>query len=344
MARKRRKIPFWINYSIDELLDLRLKDLKINIADSSLEYFVGQLHDELDQRNINFKPHCWLSDEWFSPDAVPGIAIPFYLSHLKLTKLEAQQVYAVEGGTDRACMQYLRHEAGHAICTAYQLYRRKKFKQLFGRFNKPYPKYYRPNPKSKNYVMHLDWWYAQSHPAEDFAETFAVWLKPRSQWRKEYEDWTVIKKLVYVEEIMADIQYKKPINSNRSYVDPISKINKSLREHYQQKRSHYGVNLPHVYDSELIRLFKRFNDDTKRRGSAAIFLKKYHSELCEICSRGAGMYPYDIAQILQDMIVRCRELKLSLYKTNEDAKIDVAIYIVMQTQNFRQRISHRIAI
>jgi hypothetical protein len=137
MARKRRKIPFWIHYSNDELLDLRFKDLKINLAESSLKYFVGQLHDELEQRNINFKPHCWLSDEWFSPDTVPGIAIPFYLSHPKLTKFEAKQVYAVEGGADRACMQYLRHEAGHTICTAYQLYRRNK---LFGDFNKPHPK------------------------------------------------------------------------------------------------------------------------------------------------------------------------------------------------------------
>jgi hypothetical protein len=119
--------------------------------------------------------------------------------------------------------------------------------------------------------MHLDWWYAQSHPAEDFAETFAVWLKPRSKWRKDYEDWSVIKKLEYMEELMAGIQHKTPINRNRSFVDPISKINKSLRDHYQQKRSHYGVNLPHVYDSELIRLFKKNSDDDKRHEYAAIF-------------------------------------------------------------------------
>ena len=29
--------------------------------------------------------------------------------------------------------------------------------------------------------MHLDPWYAQSHPDEDFAETFAVWLTPEVQ-------------------------------------------------------------------------------------------------------------------------------------------------------------------
>jgi hypothetical protein len=343
MVSMRQKKPAWANYSYDELLDMRFIDLNIKLVDSRLVKFVMQLHDELEQRNISFKPHCWLSDEWFSPDSVPGIAIPYYLAHPKLAKLEVQQVYEIEGGTDKACMQLLRHEAGHAICTAYQLYRRKRFKQLFGQFNKVYPAYYRPNPKSKNYVMHLDWWYAQSHPAEDFAETFAVWLKPRSQWKKIYKDWPVLKKLEYVEELMFSINDKKPINSTRSFVDPITKLKKTLREHYQQKRSHYGVNTAHVYDSELIRLFKMSNDNCRRR-SAAVFLKRYHSELCEICARGAGMYPYDIAQILQDMIVRCRELKLSFSRVEEEVKMDVAIYIVMQTQNYRQRVNHRIAI
>ena len=28
--------------------------------------------------------------------------------------------------------------------------------------------------------------YAASHPEEDFAETFAVWLTPRSNWRQSF--------------------------------------------------------------------------------------------------------------------------------------------------------------
>ena len=271
--------------------------------------------------------------------------MPFYLAHPKLTKLEAKQVYEVEGGTDRSCMQLLRHEAGHAICTAYQLYRRKRFRQLFGRHNKPYPMYYRPNPNSKNYVMHLDWWYAQSHPAEDFAETFAVWLKPRSMWRKVYRGWPVMRKLEYIDKLLNSLINKKPLNNNRKFIDPISKLKKTLGEHYEVKRGHYGVNIPHVYDSELIRLFKGFIDNnTKRRRTAATFLKKYSSELCQFCARGTGMYPYDIAQILQDMMVRCRELKLSITRPEDEVKMDVAIFIVMQTMNYRQRISHRITI
>jgi hypothetical protein len=344
MPAIRRRKPVWADYSFDEILDLKFSELKLKLEDTPLIEFVGQLYQELEWRGINFKPHCWLSDEWFSPDGVPGIALPFYLAHPKLEKLEAKQIFEVEGGTDRKCMQLLRHEAGHAICTAFKLYRRKRFKQLFGRFNKTYPDYYRPNPKSKNYVMHLDWWYAQSHPAEDFAETFAVWLKPRSSWRRDYQDWPVIRKLKFMEELMDDISSKKPLVTKRNYVDPISKLKKSLREYYRQKREHYGVNIPHVYDGDLIRLFKGYNGEVIQRTKAATFLRKYHAELCEVCARGTGMTPYVITHILQEMMRRCREMRLSISRPVEEVKMDVAVFIAMQSMSYRHRVNHRIAI
>jgi hypothetical protein len=340
----RRKNPYWSGYSYEKILDLRFVDLNIKLSDTSLMSHIYQLYEELECRGIKFKPHCWLSDEWFSPDKIPGIAIPFYLAHAKLIKLEAQQVFEVEGGTERSCMRLLRHEAGHAISTAYQLSRRKKIKRVFGDFNKKYPDHYRPNPKSKNYVMHLDWWYAQSHPAEDFAETFAVWLKPRSRWRTEYKDWAVLKKLNYMDELMETLVDRKPLNTKRKFVDPISKMKSTLRDHYDRKRSHYGVNVTEVYDNDLIRLFRRDNGIGKYQRSAATFLKKHHNELCDICARGTGMYPYDIAQILQDMMVRCKEIKLKISRYDENLKTDVAIFIVLQSLNYRQRINHRIAI
>ena len=347
MARKRGRKPKWSAYSYEELLDLRFSDLKLRLMETPLMGSVEQLYEELARRDISFRPHCWLSDEWFSPDGIPGIAIPFYLAHPRLAQLEARQIFEVEGGTERWCMQLLRHEAGHAICTAYQLYRRKRFKQLFGLYSKTYPSYYRPNPKSKNYVMHLDWWYAQSHPAEDFAETFAVWLKPRSRWRKEYRDWPVIRKLEYMEELMSSIAGRPPANRNRSYVDPISTMPKTLREHYREKRRHYGIQDPGVYDGELLRLFPHQNDNGQgpgRRRSAAVFLKKHYGDLCQIAARGTGEYPYAIAQILQDMIVRCREMKLSLSRPEEEVKMDVAIFLALQTISYRQKIGHRIAV
>ena len=136
-------------------------------------------------------------------------------------KLEKKMMFDVEGGTWRECMAILRHEAGHALQHGYQLQRRRRWQQLFGPSSKHYPRYYRPNPASRRYVQHLRLWYAQSHPDEDFAETFAVWLRPRSNWRTRYAGWPALKKLEYVDELMGEIAGKRPLITTRERVDPL---------------------------------------------------------------------------------------------------------------------------
>ena len=136
---------------------------------------------------------------------MPGIAIPFYLAHPRLRRLELTQVLEIEGGTREWCMMILRHEAGHAIENAYRLRQRPKRQALFGKSSEPYPDSYAPKPYSRSFVVHLDSWYAQSHPDEDFAETFAVWLTPGSNWRERYAGWPALRKLEYVDELMRGI-------------------------------------------------------------------------------------------------------------------------------------------
>src|SRR5207302_8238942 len=189
------------------------------------------LQDELEERGIALRPHAWISSEWFSPSNTPGIAIPFYLTHPRLTKIEKKMMLDVEGGTWSECMAILRHEAGHTVQHAYQLHRRRRWQELFGPSSRRYPRYYRPNPASRRYVQHLPLWYAQSHPDEDFAETFAVWLAPRSNWRQRYARWPALKKLVYVDELMAEIAGQKPLLTGRSQVDPLRRLNQTLAEH-----------------------------------------------------------------------------------------------------------------
>src|SRR5713226_9490652 len=115
---KRRKTPrrklksSWPRLNDEELLGLRLRDLRLRIQGTPLEHRVQRLYRELDARGIHFKPHVWLSEEWFAPDGVPGFAVPFYLAHPRLVKLERKQMLQVEGGTDSECMRILRHEAG----------------------------------------------------------------------------------------------------------------------------------------------------------------------------------------------------------------------------------------
>jgi hypothetical protein len=329
--------------SDDELLDLRMCDLGLSISGTVVEDRIEQLYEELAERGINFRPHCWLSDEWFSPDGVPGIAIPFYLAHPRLMRLERKQVLDVEGGTHDWCMKILRHEAGHAIDTAYRLRRRKSYRETFGRVSAPYPDFYRPKPYSRSFVLHLDMWYAQSHPVEDFAETFAVWLRPRSRWRTQYREWPAIKKLEYVSETMQTLENGKPLVTSRTHIDPLRSIKKTLRQHYEKKRAHYGLEHPNFYDRDLRRLFSD-KPEHSRRMTAAAFLRRTRTELRKSVSKWTGEYQYTIDQVLSEMIERCRELRLRLSTSEAEAKRDVMVLLTVQTMNFLHEGHHRVAL
>ena len=139
-----------------QLLDLRLCDLPLRIPGSQLEERIERLYRELDSRYIAFRPHIWLSEEWFTPDGVAGFAIPFYLAHPRLIRLERTQVLEVEGASEGECMRILRHEAGHAIDNAFRLHARTSWTDTFGSYRVPYPEWYQPHPGSRDYVLNLD--------------------------------------------------------------------------------------------------------------------------------------------------------------------------------------------
>lgn len=336
--------PAWSNFADDELERLRICDLLVRIEGTILEDRIGQLYDELDERGLHFfRPHFWLSNEWFAPDGIPGIAIPFYLAHPRLMRMERRQMLDVEGGTRDWCLRILRHEAGHAIDSAYQLHRRRKWREVFGRFSQPYPEFYQPKPYSKSFVLHLDLWYAQSHPAEDFAETFAVWLKPRSRWRTQYRDWPALKKLEYVDELMREICLHKPLVSSRQQVDPVKDLKQTLGEHYRGKRQRYGGVHPTVFDRELRRLFSN-EPAAARRETAAQFLIRIRPELRRTVSYWTGAYQYTIDRVLEDMITRCRQLRLRLDGPERQARRDALVMLTVQTMNYLHGGHHRLAL
>lgn len=342
-GRRRRRKPAWADLRDEELLDLRMCDLGLKIEGTDLEPRIERLYQELQRRNLRFRPHCWLSQEWFSPDGIPGIAIPFYLAHPRLMKLEKRQMFEVEGGTHDWCMRILRHEAGHAIDSAYRLHRRRRWQQVFGKSSEPYPEFYNPKPYSKRYVLHLDSWYAQSHPAEDFAETFAVWLKPDSRWRKRYTGWPALKKLEYVDELMQEIADSPPAVRSRSHVEPLSSLRTTLRQHYEAKRAHYGTGYPDFYERDLRLLF---SDSPKyaKNESAAAFLRRIRAELRKTVAHWTGTHDYTIDQVLQDMIARCRQLKLRLDRPERQAKQDATVLLTVQTMNYLHAGHHRLAL
>ncbi len=326
-----------------ELLDLRLCDLDLRIQGTPLEHRVNRLYHELDERGIRFKPHVWLSEEWFSPDGVPGIAIPFYLAHPRLIKLEHKQMLEVEGGTTLECMRILRHEAGHALDTAYRLHFRRRWRELFGSFALPYPDSYQPKPNSRKFVLHLDAWYAQAHPAEDFAETFAVWLTPRSRWRSRYRGWPALHKLEYIDELMTEASGMPPKNKLRRKVEPLAEVKVTLREHYRSKRQQYAFEWPAFYDRDLRRIFSQ---DARHlaRPTASSFLRRIRRELCHRVAQGTGVHQYTINHVLQHMIERSRELKLRVGVAESHAKGQLLIMLTVQTMNVVHSGYYRIAV
>ena len=329
--------------SDDELLDMRFCDLGVCLEGTPLEARVEQLYEELEARGLNFRPHCWLGEEWFSPDGVPGIAIPFYLAHDRLRRLERKMLLEVEGGSNESCMKILRHEAGHALDTAHRLRRRRSYREMFGKVSVAYPKYYSPKPYSKKYVQHLDMWYAQSHPVEEFAEPFAVWLRPGARWRKQYEKWGALKKLEYVDELMMELRDQPATVRSRVQIEPISRVQTTLREHYIKRRSHYGVDHASVYDADLQRLFSDAREH-RNNVTANSFLMQCRRELRRTVARWTGQYEYTIDQVLREMIERCRELKLRLRVAEKQTKQEVLILITVQTMNFLHSGNHRVAL
>jgi len=329
-APVKKRQPRWASWPDDRLLATRIKDLKLSIRGTWLMDCLRELNRELAEKNLRVRPHVWLSSEWFSPDNTPGIAIPFYLAHPRLMRLERKMIIDVEGGTRVECMRILRHEAGHVMQHSYRLHRERQWQRLFGPSSRHYPRYYRPDPASRNFVQHLRLWYAQSHPDEDFAETFAVWLTPRSNWRKRYEGWPALKKLQYVDDLMKRIADRKPSLTRRSEVEPLRSLRMTLDEHYRKKLAHYAVSTPRFYDRDLLRIFSN-NPRHRHSPPAAAFIRHHRADIRRLVSKWTGEYQLTLDTVLDEMIERCREMKLRAVGPERQLRTDFTVLLTAKT-------------
>jgi hypothetical protein len=333
----------WTTLSDEKLLEVRMSDLGLTIKGTELESRIAEINAELEARGLSFRPFYYLSDEWFTPDGVPGIAIPFYLAHPRLAKLELKEMLEVEGGDPESCLRILRHEVGHAIDNAYALRRRPTRRRDFGHPMIEYPEYYTPKPYSKSFVQHLDHWYAQSHPDEDFAETFAVWLDPRSMWATRYAGWPAQRKLEYMDRLMRELAHERPRVTSKRQLDPLPRLKKTLSEHYRNKREHYGLDHPDFYESDLRNLFSDAPQYAKHQ-SAARFVRRLRKEVRSTVASFTDSYQYTIDQLLEKIIERCRDLNLRLTESEEATKIDFMVFLTVQTMNYLHSGRHRVAL
>lgn len=215
-----------------EVLAQKISELPLRIEGTILESKINQLYQELEDKGLVFRPSCYLTDEWGCPDGIPIIGVPFYLADNKLSRIEEEYTENLE--TEEEIILYLRHEAGHAFNYAYELYNTEEWHTVFGPFSRPYVEDYKPNPLSKKYVKHMQGWYAQKHPDEDFAETFAVWLTPGMNWKRKYAGWEALKKLEYVDRVVKELGSQQPKLAEMEQDEPVSDLKVSILEYYER--------------------------------------------------------------------------------------------------------------
>jgi hypothetical protein len=313
--------------SEQELLATRLCDLEINLKATPLMRGINQLFFELNEKLINFHPHIWLADDWFSPDGVAGFALPFYLTHPRLVELEKKHVGLVEGTTFNTFMKLLRHETAHALDNAFHLRKNKQRQNLFGLSSKKYPKTYLPNPKSKNFVRHLEDFYAQAHPDEDWAETFAVWLNPKSEWEYKYAFWEAIEKLEFVDKLMAKLPKQKCFRKNE--FTSIKEDTRTLREYYRDKKRDLRLNNKRPVIQKIDTEYLPYVVNNKK-------------EVRKILLKQKGVNSYIIDKFLKDVGNECKSKKIQL---NYNSQVSIAILeqqLQAATQEYLKQGRHRI--
>jgi hypothetical protein len=293
---------------VQDLLGARISQLGLRLEGSPVERYVEQLYRELARKGLpRFRPQCYLSDEWGCPSGEPVIGIPFYLADPRLARLE-RALNDLED--EREILSYLRHEAGHALNYAYRLYRAPEWRRLFGPFNRPYRDRYRPVPFSRAFVRHLPGWYAQKHPDEDFAETFAVWLTPRSSWRRRYRGWPAMRKLRYVERTVRALGPREPLVRKGDFDVTVDQMDVTLAEFYARVMEQTRAAEQVALDADLERIFFRKGRRRVALAPAAAIIEQHRLALTDKVTYWTGVPRPLVRRLVQRMARRARELEL----------------------------------
>jgi hypothetical protein len=321
---------------VRDVLTKPIRDLNLKIEGSSVERYVQQLYRELDRKGLKkFRPKVYLSDEWGCPSEEPVIGIPFYLADPKLQKLE-REMNDLEDA--RQIMMYLRHEAGHAFNYAYELYKTQEWHDKFGSFRKPYRDNYKPIPFSRRFVRHMEGWYAQKHPDEDFAETFAVWMTPRSNWRKRYKGWGAMAKLKYMERVGKKFGDLDPLRPQGDADITVDEMGDTVEQFYTNHAEDTRAADELLLDADLQDIFN--TSPRKRKGvrPAADFLRDNRKVITDKLTYWTGVRRPLIKKLVDAIEKRSDELKLRVESENEKQNLtEVTVFCTALAMNYLSR-------
>lgn len=327
--------PTWRDLSDDELLKLRVRQLSLRLEDTDVAAKAARLADELEAAGLEFRPLLYLGDEWFSPEGVPAIAIPFFLAHPKLRALEKKMILECEGEDDEEFMRLLRHECGHAFDHAFKVSKRRSWMKIFGSPKQDYhPESYHPRPYSKNFVRNIDRWYAQAHPDEDFAETFAVWLDPKSQWKQKYRTWSALKKLEYVDKVCKEFANERVNPYRGRLMFDARTLNSTLETFYRKRRKEYEENYPHFYDHDLLRIFSTRSKDLKPVEKASVFMRRNKKAMINSIAYWTSEKKVTVTQLVNRLTKRCQDLDLVLVKDSDTSLLEISGFLTTLVSNY----------
>jgi hypothetical protein len=327
-GRMRSALQYEDNWETERyaLLTSRVCDITLSFEETLLSRCIKKLYDELALKKLQFRPRYYFTcggDEWGCPDRVPIIGIPFHLADNRLTRIEKEMGYATYDKSELMCL--LRHETGHAINYAYQLYATQDWEDNFGDFNKTYPENFKFkfNPYSRNYVKSQGEpkYYAQAHPDEDFAETFGVWLTPRSNWRVNYRNWPAVKKIEYVDRVMQTLRFKKPYVVAGPLDSPYHSKSYTLIEYYGENLDDYKDNALGIYDDDLKWIFPAQSNGHNKYMPAKDLIRKNRRFLVATISNWTGAKDKTVGPVVSKFWERCRDLGLKLPADDEKFRL-----------------------
>src|SRR4051812_7645100 len=316
-----------VGFHESNLWSTPIRDLGLTIKGTRLEPILAELEAELQGIGLTrVRPRFYLSTEWGVPFETVAVAIPFYLARPELTALHAQRVGHVEGFDRADVLRYLRHEMGHVVNYAYRLYEDEEWVKQFGSITQPYGEEYRPEPFSRRYVRHLPGWYAQKHPDEDWSETFAVWMTPGLDWRKEDGGWPVAAaKLAYCERTMAAVRDRDPVVTDADLDEDVGEIENSLGHYYRDDPSAQGE-MPPGLDGALLAIFEDLGPDGGRSSEeplapAAALIRRLEPELMANVFRWTGHFPERTRVLLRFLGERAGQLQRGYAPSRETSAI-----------------------
>ncbi len=319
-----------------QLLPMRIRELGLRLEGTPLAAQIEALYRELDEHGLHrFRPACYLSDEWGCPSGEPVIGIPFYLADRRVAAIESA-MNDVED--EREVMMYLRHEAGHAFNYAYELYKTTEWRDLFGPFRRPYRDDYAFAPFSRDYVRHIAGWYAQKHPDEDFAETFAVWLDPDSQWRERYADWPALRKLQYVDRIAGQLGDAEPLHSVGETDITVDEMEQTVEEFYRDRTIDESSMVAGLaLDTDLTDLFvaPRKQQAAREYRSAAELLGEHRRDIVDKVNYWTGVRRTLVRTLVTTIERRLAELGLLAdVHRSRSQMIEMTVYITTLSMTF----------